>query len=92
MHDEGRFLPGWRIRETDLELRGKNMASIAGATRSIGRGAVELLVTECPSVDVGARDPEDAATAVEAIKRPDVQVVAEAVNVHTGETNKRWRG
>jgi 3-oxoacyl-[acyl-carrier protein] reductase len=75
----------------DLGLRGKK-AIVTGATKGIGRGVVELLVAEGASVGFCARDAEEVAKAVEAIKRPDVQVVAEAVNVRDGEAYKRWLG
>ena len=58
----------------DLGLRGKK-AIVTGATKGIGRGVVELLVAEGASVGFCARTPEEVADAVEAVKRPDVQVV-----------------
>jgi 3-oxoacyl-[acyl-carrier protein] reductase len=75
----------------DLGLRGKK-AIVTGATKGIGRGVVELLVTEGASVGFCARDAGEVAKAVEAIKRPNVHVVAEAVDVRDGEAYKRWLG
>jgi 3-oxoacyl-[acyl-carrier protein] reductase len=75
----------------DLGLRGKK-AIVTGATKGIGRGVVELLVAEGASVGFCARTAEEVAEAVEAVKRPDVEVVAEAVNVRDGEAYKAWLG
>ena len=73
----------------DLGLRAKRVI-ITGATKGIGRGVVELLVAEGASVAFCARTADEVAEAVESLKRPDVQVFGEAVNVRDGEAYKAW--
>jgi NAD(P)-dependent dehydrogenase (short-subunit alcohol dehydrogenase family) len=73
----------------DLGLRGKR-AIVTGATKGIGRGVVELLVAEGAHVGFCARTPEEVAQAVESVKRADVEVFGEAVNVRDGEAYKAW--
>ena len=73
----------------DLGLRGKKVI-ITGATKGIGRGVVELMVAEGASVAFCSRTAEEVVEAVEAVKRPDVQVVGEAVNVRDGAAYKEW--
>jgi len=73
----------------DLGLRGKK-AIVTGATKGIGRAVMELLVAEGASVAFCARTPEEVAAAVAAVKRPDVEVIGEAVNVRDGEAYKAW--
>jgi 3-oxoacyl-[acyl-carrier protein] reductase len=73
----------------DLGLRGKK-AIITGATKGIGRGVVELLVSEGVNVAFCARTSEEVAEAVASIKRPDVEVIGEGVNVRDGESYKAW--
>ena len=73
----------------DLGLRGKN-AIVTGATKGIARGVVELLVAEGANVAFCARTADEVIEAVEAVKRPDVQVFGEAVNVRDGEAYRAW--
>ena len=73
----------------DLGLRGKK-AVVTGATKGIARGVVELLVAEGAHVAFCARTADEVADAVEAVKRPDVNVFGEAVNVRDGEAYKAW--
>jgi 3-oxoacyl-[acyl-carrier protein] reductase len=73
----------------DLGLRGRK-AIVTGATKGIGRGVVELLVAEGADVAFCARTADEVADAVAAIKRPDVNVFGEAVNVRDGEAYKAW--
>jgi len=73
----------------DLGLRGKK-AIVTGATKGIGRGVVDLLASEGVSVAFCARTAEEVAEAVSAIKRPDIEVFGEAVNVRDGDTYKAW--
>ncbi len=73
----------------DLGLRGKKVI-VTGATKGILRGVVELMVAEGADVGFCARDAQEVADAVQAIKRPDVQVFGEAVNVRDGVAYKAW--
>ena len=73
----------------DLGLRGLK-AIVTGATKGIGRGVIELLVAEGASVAFCARTADEVAEAVEAVKRPDVDVFGEAVNVRDAEAYKSW--
>ncbi len=73
----------------DLGLRGKK-AIVTGATKGIGRGVVDLLASEGVSVAFCARTAEEVMEAVSAIKRPDIEVFGEAVNVRDGDSYKAW--
>jgi 3-oxoacyl-[acyl-carrier protein] reductase len=73
----------------DLGLRGKK-AIVTGATKGIGRGVVELLLSEGADVALCARTAEEVAEAVAALKRPGSEVLGEAVNVRDGEAYKAW--
>jgi 3-oxoacyl-[acyl-carrier protein] reductase len=73
----------------DLGLRGKK-AIVTGATKGIGRGVVDLLASEGVSVAFCARTAEEVTEAVSAIKRPDIEVFGEAVNVRDGDSYKAW--
>jgi 3-oxoacyl-[acyl-carrier protein] reductase len=73
----------------DLGLRGKK-AIVTGATKGIGRGVVELLAGEGASIAFCARTAEEVQEAAAAIKRPDVEVYGESVNVRDGEAYKAW--
>ena len=73
----------------DLNLRGKK-AIVTGATRGIGRAIVEQLAAE--GVDIGfcARNEDEVAETVTALKTRGVNVVGGAVNVRDGEAYKAW--
>jgi 3-oxoacyl-[acyl-carrier protein] reductase len=73
----------------DLGLRGKR-AIVTGATKGIGRGVIELLLTEGAEVGFCARTADEVAEAVEMLQRPGSAVVGEAVNVRDGEAYKAW--
>jgi 3-oxoacyl-[acyl-carrier protein] reductase len=73
----------------DLGLRGKK-AIVTGATKGIGRGVLDLLASEGVSVAFCARTAEEVAETVSAVKRPDIEVFGEAVNVRDGEVYKGW--
>jgi NAD(P)-dependent dehydrogenase (short-subunit alcohol dehydrogenase family) len=73
----------------DLGLRGKK-AIVTGATKGIGRGVLELLVGEGVNVAFCARTYEEVAETVASVKRPDVEVIGEGINVRDGEGYKAW--
>lgn len=73
----------------DLGLRGKK-AIVTGATRGIGRGVIELLIAEGADVGFCARTADEVDEAVGALKRPDNQVIGEAVNVRDADAYKAW--
>lgn len=75
----------------DLGLRGKK-AIVTGATKGIGRAIVELFAAEGVDVALCSRTQEDVDTTVQALKRHNVNVVGEAVNVRDGEAYKAWLG
>jgi NAD(P)-dependent dehydrogenase (short-subunit alcohol dehydrogenase family) len=73
----------------DLGLRGKK-AIVTGATKGIGRAIVELFAAEGADVGLCARTEEEVEAAVRELRRRDVTVVGEAVNVRDGEAYKAW--
>jgi 3-oxoacyl-[acyl-carrier protein] reductase len=73
----------------DLGLRGKK-AIVTGASRGIGRAIIDLLAAEGANVAFCARTAEEVALAAEAVKRSDVEVFGEAVNVRDGEAYRAW--
>jgi 3-oxoacyl-[acyl-carrier protein] reductase len=73
----------------DLGLRGKK-AIVTGATKGIGRAIIELLAAEGAHIAFCARTAEEVAQAVEALKRPDIEVFGEAVNVRDAEQYRGW--
>jgi NAD(P)-dependent dehydrogenase (short-subunit alcohol dehydrogenase family) len=73
----------------ELGLRGKKVI-ITGATKGILRGVAELMIAEGAHVGFCARNADEVADAVQALGRPEVQVVGEAVNVRDGEAYKAW--
>ncbi|MGC8517788.1 MAG: SDR family NAD(P)-dependent oxidoreductase [Steroidobacteraceae bacterium] len=75
----------------DLGLRGKK-AIVTGATKGIGRAIVELFAAEGVDIGLCSRTQEDVDTTVQALKRHNVNVVGEAVNVRDGESYKAWLG
>lgn len=73
----------------DLGLRGKK-AIVTGATKGIGRAIVELLVAEGADVGLCARNEDEVAETVAALKSKGTQVVGAPVNVRDGEAYKAW--
>jgi len=73
----------------DLELKGRN-ALILGGTRGIGRAIAETLAAEGANVALCARDAEQVAEAVRALKASGVAATGRAVDVTDGAALKAW--
>ena len=75
----------------DLQLKGKN-AVILGGTRGIGRAIADTLAAEGANVAICARNAEQVAEAVAALKASGVKATGASVDVMDGEALKRWIG
>ncbi|MDB5432133.1 MAG: 3-ketoacyl-ACP reductase [Caulobacter sp.] len=75
----------------DLQLKGKN-AVILGGTRGIGRAIADTLAAEGANVAVCARNAEQVAETVAALKAAGVKASGASVDIMDGEALKRWIG
>lgn len=73
----------------DLGLKGRK-AVITGATRGIGRRIAELLAAEGCDIFFCARNEEEIAETVEALKAHGVKAYGAVVNVKKAEAYKAW--
>lgn len=73
----------------DLGLKGKK-ALITGATRGIGRAIAETLAAEGADLAICARNPDQVAEAVVALKKKGVNVVGGVVDIADGAALKKW--
>jgi 3-oxoacyl-[acyl-carrier protein] reductase len=73
----------------DLGLKGKK-AIVTGATKGICRSVVEMLVREGCDVALCARNADDVAATVEALKPHGTKVVGGSANVKDAEGYKAW--
>ena len=75
----------------DLQLKGKS-AVVTGATRGIGRAIADLLADEGVNVAICARNAEQVAAAVKALKAKGVKAYGEAVDIGDGPALKAFVG
>jgi 3-oxoacyl-[acyl-carrier protein] reductase len=73
----------------DLQLKGKN-AVILGGTRGIGRAIADTLAAEGANVAVCARNAEQVAEAVAALKALGVKATGASVDIMDGPALKAW--
>lgn len=73
----------------DLGLKGKK-ALITGATRGIGRAIAETLAAEGADLAICARNPDQVAEAVAALKKNGVNVIGGVVDIADGDALKEW--
>lgn len=73
----------------DLGLKGKK-ALITGATRGIGRAIAETLAAEGADIAICARNADQVAQAVAALKKQGVNVVGGVVDIADGAALKKW--
>ncbi len=73
----------------DLALKGKK-ALITGATRGIGRAIAETLAAEGADLAICARNPDQVAETVAALKKKGVNVVGGVVDIADGDALKKW--
>jgi 3-oxoacyl-[acyl-carrier protein] reductase len=73
----------------DLGLKGKR-AVITGASKGIGRAIAEAFAAEGAHVSICARDADEVAATVTALKAKGVQAFGRAVDVADGAALARW--
>jgi 3-oxoacyl-[acyl-carrier protein] reductase len=73
----------------DLQLKGQR-ALITGATKGIGRAIADTLADEGCNVAICARNADDVASTVEALKSKGVEAYGASVDVGDGEALKAW--
>jgi 3-oxoacyl-[acyl-carrier protein] reductase len=73
----------------DLGLKGKK-AIVTGSTKGIGRRVVNLLAKEGCNVGVCARNEDEVAETIQALKAVGVNAVGSACNVKKGDEYKAW--
>tara|TARA_R110000824_G_scaffold118960_17_gene272468 strand:+ start:6882 stop:7652 length:771 start_codon:yes stop_codon:yes gene_type:complete len=73
----------------DLGLKGKK-AIITGATRGIGRAIAETLVAEGADVAICARNADQVAEAVAALKKSGTNVIGNVVDIADGAALQKW--
>ena len=73
----------------DLELKGRN-AVILGGTRGIGRAIADTLAAEGTNVAICARQADQVAEAVTALKALGVKATGAAVDITDGAALKTW--
>jgi 3-oxoacyl-[acyl-carrier protein] reductase len=73
----------------DLGLKGKK-AIITGATRGIGRAIAETLAAEGADIAICARNGEQVAEAVAALKKTGVNVVGGVADIADGPALQKW--
>lgn len=73
----------------DLDLKGKR-AIILGGTRGIGRAIADLLADEGTNVAICARNPDQVADAVAALKTKGVDAYGGSVDIADGPALKAW--
>jgi 3-oxoacyl-[acyl-carrier protein] reductase len=73
----------------DLGLKGKK-AVITGATRGIGRAIAETLVAEGVDIAICARNADQVAEAVAALKKSGTNVIGGVADIADGEALKKW--
>jgi 3-oxoacyl-[acyl-carrier protein] reductase len=73
----------------DLGLKGKK-AIVTGATRGIGRAIAETLAAEGADIAICARNKDQVADAVAALKKTGVNVIGGVVDIADGPALKAW--
>ncbi len=73
----------------DLMLKGQS-ALVTGATKGIGRAIIEALSDEGCNIAVCARNAEEVAATVDAMKAKGVKATGAAIDVGDGDAFKAW--
>lgn len=73
----------------DLGLKGKK-AIVTGGTRGIGRAIAETLVAEGADVAICARNADQVAEAVAALKKSGTNVIGAVVDIADGAALQKW--